>query len=260
MCDQVEHLEPTEDGCDACHMSGRRSRFRVQLEGYPYNRETHEPLESEEEKEKAKKSRRVALASDSDSDGSESGSGSSEASGAKSLPRNFFMGTFCKRRAEVFHAMSHWGWFNVPFGETDVFILTFALEYHLFHRVRGYYRDLLRAKFQAVQSDSETSSEGSTPREEERLDRIRRRTARARRRLITEKRIKRLRDRGGLVERHGDEDRVTEWMDSLGHQDKVGDRNLARDWAKGKTRQDYRWLAEVIRQSEMLEFDRSKDE
>ncbi len=108
---EIEHLEFAEDGCDACHMPGRRSRFHVFLEGFPYNKENHEPLESEDEidmaqkkaKEKARRRRRSSPVSSAED------SGDSEDSEDGKLPREFLMGKFCKRRAEVFHNMSHWG-------------------------------------------------------------------------------------------------------------------------------------------------------
>ena len=108
---QVKNLEFAEDGCDACHMSGRRSKFRIFLEGYPYNRENHVRLDSQDESgrpEKERKGRKYngysgfwATDEVTDEDSDESAD--------NSLPREFLMGKFCKRRAEVFHSMSHWG-------------------------------------------------------------------------------------------------------------------------------------------------------
>ncbi len=90
----------------------------------------------------------------------------------------------------------------------------------MFYRVRGYYRDLLRAKFKPVSSDSEASSEATDP-EEDRTEVLARREERERRRAVTEKKVKRLRDRGNLIDQYRDVDRVTEWMDSMGYQNKV---------------------------------------
>lgn len=95
-------------GCDACHISMRYSKYQVRLEGDPYDRETHEPLEvdSEEEREKEKKKKAKAKRKAGRvRDGTDPSSSESEDGEA----RLFHMGKYCCARAKVYHAMSHWG-------------------------------------------------------------------------------------------------------------------------------------------------------
>ena len=221
----MEYLEFAEDGCDACHMSGRRSRFQVTLEGCPYNRETHEPIDSEDEDKGQKRGGRAKRGSTISS-----GSSSSSASADDKLPQQLLLGKFCRRRADVFHQMSHWGKFSrLPPSVRYHTRLPLSIRYHTYHtfaedclyyRVRGYYRDLLRAKFKPVPSDSEASSDDTDP-ESDREEAARRRQARERKRTLTDARVKRLRGKS-LVEEYKDVGQVTEWMDGLGYQNKVG--------------------------------------
>jgi len=109
---QVDRLDVGHLGCDACHISGRISSWQVRLVGYPYDRNTYQPIESDAEeeadrrrKEKVKEKRRqkrhrrrTSSASDVSSDTS-----------IEDLPRQFHMGKYCKARASVYHSMSHWG-------------------------------------------------------------------------------------------------------------------------------------------------------
>ena len=113
-------MDSSKDRCDACHITGRRSRFRVFLEGYPYDKDNHEPLESDEEdkkktqkekdrKKKKRERRKTIQAKNGPTSSYSSESSASEDSDEDALPQEFLMGKFCKRRSEVFHAMSHWG-------------------------------------------------------------------------------------------------------------------------------------------------------
>jgi hypothetical protein len=63
-----------------------------------------------------------------------------------------------------------------------------------------------------VQSDTEASSEDTDPEEDSNAV-ARRREEREVRKAISEKRVKRLRQKGRLVEQHRTVDQVTEWMD-----------------------------------------------
>jgi len=71
-----------------------------------------------------------------------------------------------------------------------------------------------------VQSDTEASSEDTDPEEDSNAV-ARRREEREVRKAISEKRVKRLRQKGRLVEQHRTVDQVTEWMDGMGYQNKV---------------------------------------
>ncbi|WVQ62601.1 uncharacterized protein L199_000747 [Kwoniella botswanensis] len=206
----VEELLYAEPGCDACHMGGRMSRFRVTLDGEPYNKETHQPLDS---------------SSESESEESEN-SDVSEATkrNRKKSPNSLLMGRFCKQRAEVFHQMTHW-------------------EDELYHRIRGYYRDLLRAKYKPVTSDSEASTpESEQSSDEDQAEVKKRREDRKQRKIRTEARCEKLRKKG-LPEKYKDVDAVTEWMDKMGYQNK-----------------DFRWIERLIETSGQLEHDKRKDE
>jgi len=108
----VNRLDYNHTGCDACHISGRISTWQSRLEGYPYDPETHQPIEtdSEEEedrkkKEKLKAKRRLKRRQRASTNSSEVPSDTSD----EELPRLFHMGRFCKARANVYHSMSHWG-------------------------------------------------------------------------------------------------------------------------------------------------------
>nr|XP_018266770.1 uncharacterized protein I303_00746 [Kwoniella dejecticola CBS 10117]OBR88928.1 hypothetical protein I303_00746 [Kwoniella dejecticola CBS 10117] len=189
----VEELLDAEPGCDACHMGGRMSRFRVNLEGDQYNPETHQPLDSSSEESES---------SDSDSSGS-------EAKKRKKLPKSLLMGRFCKQRAELYHQMAHW-------------------EDTLYHRIRRYYRDLLRAKYKPVQSDSELSTPESEMDSGDDQEEVKtRKKDRRLRRQATEARCARLRKQG-LPKDVKDVDEVTEWMDGLGYQNRVSRLDLSQ--------------------------------
>ncbi|ORY20450.1 hypothetical protein BCR39DRAFT_555354 [Naematelia encephala] len=191
-----QFLDFAEAGCDACHMSGRRSTWKVFLEGDPYDRETHEPIDSDSESESDK-----GKSGKSQKNGAKGRSrdSSSDASEEEKLPAEFKMGRMCKRRSECYHEMTHW-------------------EDELYYRVRGYYRDLLRGLYKTVPEDSEESSSEDDSEEDadEAKERKERRSAR---RLQTKARVERLR-RKGLVKEYKDVGAVTEWMDRLGYQSK----------------------------------------
>ena len=65
----------------------KTSTFRARLDGKPYKLETHESL---------------GKSSDSDSD-------TSEEESPTTRPRDYLMGQFCRRRAQTYHRMVHWG-------------------------------------------------------------------------------------------------------------------------------------------------------
>jgi hypothetical protein len=94
-----------------------------------------------------------------------------------------------------------------------------ATEEALFTRIRNYYRDLLRAKYNPVPEDSDADT-SNTDTESDREETMRRREHRANRRKQTEDRVERLRKRP-LPDAYRDVDVVLEWMDSKGYQQKV---------------------------------------
>lgn len=111
-------------------------------------------------------------------------------------------GRHCKTRAQLYHALCHW-------------------EDNLYHRICGYYRDLLRAKHKPVPSDSEASTSSGPDSESDPEEQQVRRQDRERRRARTQQRVRKLRQRGPLPKEYRDVDRVTEWMDTVGYQNKV---------------------------------------
>ncbi|WWC85883.1 uncharacterized protein L201_000750 [Kwoniella dendrophila CBS 6074] len=203
----IEELLYAQPGCDACHMGGRMSKFRITLDGEQYDKETHQPLNSSSESEPES----------DDSDDSKRR--------IKKLPKSLLMGKYCKQRAEVFHQMTHW-------------------EDELYHRIRGYYRDLLRSKYKPVPSDSEASTpESEQQSDEDPNDRKSRKEQRNQRKILTEARCEKYRKKGGLPNDTKDVDSVTEWMDKMGFQNK-----------------DFRWIERLIDQSDQLEHDKRRDE
>lgn len=226
---QTMHNEFTHDGCDACHMSGRVSHWEITLEGTPYDKETHEPLDSGSDSESSDDARKRPNTKTKGKlleqvkkvkgrrrrrDSSESAPEEDE---PEDLPRKFFMGRFCKARSEVYHAMSHWGEPRRPHRARQAD----ETEDELFLRVRGYYKDLLRAKDIPLPSDSEATS-SSDDSEEDEVERQVRREKRRARAVMTAKRVRSLKNRRDLP-RHKDVNNVTEWMDRMGWQANVGD-------------------------------------
>ncbi|RSH80007.1 uncharacterized protein EHS24_009678 [Apiotrichum porosum] len=133
------------------------------------------------------------------------------------------MGRHCKTIAQLYHALCHW-------------------EDNLYHRICGYYRDLLRAKHKPVPSDSEASTSSGPDSESDPEEQQVRRQDRERRRARTQQRVRKLRQRGPLPKEYRDVDRVTEWMDTVGYQNK-----------------DYRWFQDLEEQCRLLEADNSRD-
>ncbi|GHJ90041.1 hypothetical protein NliqN6_6443 [Naganishia liquefaciens] len=84
----ISYLDEVEYGCDACHLTGRLSKFSGELRGKAYDPETFEDLEDE------------------------SPDSSSEEEEHEKVPPPsrgpFKLGKFCRLRAEVFHEFSHW--------------------------------------------------------------------------------------------------------------------------------------------------------
>ncbi|WWD22477.1 hypothetical protein CI109_106970 [Kwoniella shandongensis] len=196
---EVEELNDPEQGCDACHMGGRLSKFRVTLNGYPYDRDTHEPLDTSEE--------------ESESSGSNSGSNPK----SSKLPRSMLMA-----RSEVFHDISHW-------------------EDRLFYSIRRHYRDMLRAKYKPVPSDSEKSTTDDDPDSDPDEARERRRN-REKKRAATQARVTKLRKKT-LPDNYKDVDQVTDWMDRMDFQSR-----------------EFKRIEELIERSARLEHDRSTDD
>ncbi|OCF45155.1 hypothetical protein I317_00957 [Kwoniella heveanensis CBS 569] len=206
---EVEELPYAVSGCDACHMSGRRSKFMVRLDGTPYNKETHEELSDSD--------------SESESDRSDSEEADDSRVEADKLPRKLVMGRFCRARAEVFHQLAHW-------------------EDELYHAIKKYYHDLLRARYKRIESDSEASSSSDDPDSDPEEVRARR-ERRAKRRENTAARVAKMRRKGDLPKDMKDVDKVTEWMDRMGYQNK-----------------EFRWIQQLEDRSGQLEHDKRGDD
>ena len=93
-------------------MTGRISHYEVTLEGSPYDPDTHEievSSSSDEDRSFDRNSRKNKRKDKSPtSDGASTGDSDDSASSNK-LTRKYFMGRFCKARAQVYHQMCHWG-------------------------------------------------------------------------------------------------------------------------------------------------------
>ncbi|WVF66113.1 hypothetical protein IAT40_000852 [Kwoniella sp. CBS 6097] len=211
---EVEVLPHAVSGCDACHMSGRRSKFKIRLDGTPYNKETHEELDESSD--------------DSESDSHLNSNNSDESDDdreveADKLPRKLVMGRFCRARAEVFHQLVHW-------------------EDELYHAIKRYYHDLLRAKYKRIESDSEASSSSNDPDSDPEEVR-QRREKRVKRKENTAARVAKIRRKGDLPKDVKDVDKVTEWMDRMGYQNK-----------------EFRWIQQLEDRSGQLEHDKRGDD
>ncbi|ODO02099.1 hypothetical protein L198_02830 [Cryptococcus wingfieldii CBS 7118] len=156
-CAQFVKPEP---GCDACNLSGRISSFAMSLEGRPYDSVTFEYVtdsdddsessnaEEDDEWDELEKLRGTNKGKDSpqgkiareksqmmehlrvDYEWLEHGEGmdNGEAGEAEEVEQrnvdSYIIGKYCKRRAQIFHRISHW-------------------EFILFHRIKQLYTDLL---------------------------------------------------------------------------------------------------------------------
>lgn len=94
------------------------------------------------------------------------------------------------------------------------------VEDELFMRVRGYYKDLLRAKDQPIPSDSEESSSSDDSAESEDERELRREKRRGRR-AATVKRVAALKKQS--LPSLKNSDAITDWMDKKGWQANVSD-------------------------------------
>ncbi|ODN97224.1 hypothetical protein I350_08204 [Cryptococcus amylolentus CBS 6273] len=155
----AQTVEP-EPGCDACNLSGRISSFAMSLEGRPYDSVTFEYVtdsdddlessnaEEDDEWNELEKLRGTRKGKDSpqgkiareksqmmehlrvDYEWLEHGEGMihGEAGEAEEAEQrkvdSYIIGKYCKRRAQIFHRISHW-------------------EFILFHRIKQLYTDLL---------------------------------------------------------------------------------------------------------------------
>lgn len=101
----------------ACNRHNFSSRFRIDLRGDNYDRNTFKAITKTTKKAKRKadrKRRPVSRASSHDSDDDDSGqssSGSDSGSESESGKRDpeFFLGAHCKKRTQLYHEMTHWG-------------------------------------------------------------------------------------------------------------------------------------------------------
>ncbi|BEI91993.1 uncharacterized protein CcaverHIS019_0408130 [Cutaneotrichosporon cavernicola] len=110
--------------CHACNRRNQHCWQSVYLTGTQYDPESHDEVEGHTGNE----------GDDDDDDDDEDGDG-------EKLPRNFDMGPHCLDSARLYHALSHW-------------------EHHLFRRIRGLYRELLRAKGVDVDDNDDSDSDG----------------------------------------------------------------------------------------------------
>ncbi|KAK4688873.1 hypothetical protein P7C73_g1224, partial [Tremellales sp. Uapishka_1] len=139
------------------------------------------------------------------------------------LPQNLLMGRFCAARVKTFHRLSHW-------------------EHVLYNQIRKYYRELLRAKYKPVPEDSLASSSDTDPDSD--VDEVKlRREDRKKDRLLMKTRLEVVRRRGRLPEEYRDVNKVTEWMEDMGYQNK-----------------EYRWIEGLIGQSQEIERDHRRDD
>ncbi|BEI85982.1 hypothetical protein CcaverHIS002_0602690 [Cutaneotrichosporon cavernicola] len=177
-------LEEEEDHCEACNRSKQACRHEAWLRGSPYHPEKHEDVYDIERAEqlsaqrrRRRKYKKLGKEYSSDSD---------------DLREIGALGATCLTRTNLWHELHHW-------------------EHRLYTDVRQYYHDLLRAKDDAVETDSDSLLSAASDA-----------TAGAkadlkRRRAISQRRVADLKTRR-LPRDAEDIDEVTEWMDRQGYQ------------------------------------------
>ncbi|CAK9779548.1 hypothetical protein CC85DRAFT_304085 [Cutaneotrichosporon oleaginosum] len=177
-------LDKEEDHCEACNRSKQACQHEAWLRGSPYHPEKHEDEFDRERAElaeaqrrrrrKYKKQGRDMSSSDSDD------------------PREIgALGATCLQRTSLWHELHHW-------------------EHRLYHDICHYYHDLLRAKGESVDTDSDSQLSLSDASAGAKTDL-------KRRRAISQRRVTELKKRR-LPRDPEDVDEVTEWMDGQGYQ------------------------------------------
>ncbi|BEJ16819.1 hypothetical protein CspHIS471_0602200 [Cutaneotrichosporon sp. HIS471] len=177
-------LQEEEDRCEACNRSKQACRHEAWLRGSPYHPEKHEDVYDHEradqllaQRRRRRKYKKLGKEYSSDSDD----------------PREIgALGASCLTRTNLWHELHHW-------------------EHRLYSDIRQYYHDLLRAKDDGVETDSDSLLSAASDA-----------TAGAkadlkRRRAISQRRVADLMTRR-LPRDAEDIDEVTEWMDRQGYQ------------------------------------------
>ncbi|GMK56818.1 hypothetical protein CspeluHIS016_0306580 [Cutaneotrichosporon spelunceum] len=149
--------------CNACNRRNQHCWHSVYLTGTQYNPESHEDVKG-------------SVSNDDDDD--------DEDEGEVPLPRNFNMGPHCLNSSRLYHALSHW-------------------EHGLFRRIRGLYRELLRAKGVDIDESGESDVDGNV---DEFMASSTERVAELRRTQLPDE---------------GDINAVLEWMDAREYQAKA---------------------------------------
>lgn len=177
-------LAKEEDRCEACNRSKQACQHEAWLRGSPYHPEKHEDVYDQEradllevQRRRRRKYKKQGRESSSDSDDMrEIGS----------------LGVTCLKRTSLWHELHHW-------------------EHRLYNDIRHYYHDLLRAKGDGVETDSDSQlSAASDATAGAKRDLTRRRD-------ISRRRVADLKTRR-LPRDAEDVDDVTEWMDAQGYQ------------------------------------------
>jgi hypothetical protein len=181
-------LDEEEDHCKACNRSKQACHNEAWLRGSPYHAERHTNVYDQERadlreaqrrrRKKYKKLGREMSSSDSDD------------------PREIgALGATCLQRTRLWHDLHHW-------------------EHKLYNDIQHYYHDLLRAKGEGenieTDSDSQLSASDATTGAQNDLKRHR---------AISKRRVAEMRDKGRRLPKNTEDvDEVTEWMDDQGYQ------------------------------------------
>ncbi|OWZ56336.1 hypothetical protein C368_01962 [Cryptococcus neoformans 125.91] len=208
-----------EMGCDACNISGRIGTITVTIGGEPYDKETFQTLQDTDDEGKDEDSDVVSVFSEEKD--------SSDIDGDESAPQivhsKLVMGKICKARTQAYHQLFHW-------------------EYTLYHRIRRYYKNLLRAAgdIPSVISGSEIEQTEDEIDQAKSNTRSRRKSQRKEREA--ERKVKSLRQQG-MPDDLEELDDVMEWMEEKA------------DYVT----EEFEWMEQLVENAERLDREKATD-
>ncbi|KAE8543195.1 hypothetical protein D1P53_000683 [Cryptococcus gattii VGV] len=208
-----------EMGCDACKISGRVGTITVTIGGGPYDKETFQTLPDTDDEGKDEGSNVVSVYSE-DKDTSDV---DADEPTPQTVHSKLIMGKICKARTQVYHQLSHW-------------------EYTLYHRIRRYYKNLLKAAgdIPPVTSGSEIEQSEEEPDQAKSGATSRRKSQRKGREA--EKRLESLRQQG-LPDDLEELDDVMEWMEEKANY----------------VTEEFEWMEELVESAERLDREKATD-
>nr|KIR87922.1 hypothetical protein I308_01955 [Cryptococcus tetragattii IND107] len=202
-----------EMGCDACKISGRVGTITATIGGEPYDKETFQTLPDTDDEGKDEGWNAVSVYSE-DKDTSDV---DADEPTTKTVHSKLTMA-----RTQVYHQLSHW-------------------EYTLYHRIRRYYKNLLKAAGDRppVTSGSEIE-QSEEPDQAKNGARSRRKSQRKERE--TEKRLESPRQQG-LPDDLEELDDVMEWMEEKANY----------------VTEEFKWMEELVESAERLDREKATD-